>query len=126
MRPQERVVVDVERVPMRPRWMRERLVERVEVVPHRLDLACVDDLVAEPEVDVLDLAPKLRQGMETPAAELRARQSDVERCVQGDQLLPRERSVPSLESRLEALPHGVQRNPGLAVADVAKPDLQVA
>src|SRR5439155_551426 len=77
MRPQERVIVDVERVPMRPRWMRERLVERVEVVPHRLYLACVDDLVAEPAVYVLDLAPKLRKGMVTPSEEPRARTSVV-------------------------------------------------
>ena len=49
-------VVDVERVPRRPRGVRQRLVERVEVVPDRLHLAAVDDLVAEAEEDVLGLA----------------------------------------------------------------------
>jgi hypothetical protein len=39
--------------------MCEGLVERVEVVPDRLDLAAVDDLVAESEKDVLDLADDL-------------------------------------------------------------------
>jgi hypothetical protein len=36
-----------------------REVEGVEVVPRRLDLPPVDDRVAEPEEDVLDLAPDL-------------------------------------------------------------------
>ena len=58
---------------MRPRRMRERLVERVEVVPDGLDLTAVDDLVAEPEEDVLDLTPDLRERMEPAAAERRSR-----------------------------------------------------
>ena len=40
--------------------MAGREVERVEVVARRLDLAAVDDPVAEPEEDVLDLTPDLR------------------------------------------------------------------
>jgi hypothetical protein len=41
--------------------------EGVEVVPGRLDLAAVDDLVAEPEEDVLDVATNLRRRMERAA-----------------------------------------------------------
>jgi len=37
--------------------MRQRLVERVEVVPDSLDLAAVDDFVPEPQENVLYLAP---------------------------------------------------------------------
>ena len=80
--------------------MRERLVERVEVVPNRLDLAAVDDLVAEPEEDVLDLSPDLRERMQAPAAKRRARQGDVERLVLSRQPfalelpLPRRRRPP--------------------------------
>ena len=45
-----------------------REVERVEVVVRRLHLAAVDDLVAEPEEDVLDLAADLRDQVEMAAA----------------------------------------------------------
>ena len=44
---------------------RER--QRVEVVAGRLDLATVDDRVAEPEEDVLDLAPDLRDRVQVTA-----------------------------------------------------------
>ena len=47
--------------------MARREVERVEVVARRLDLAAVDDAVAEPEEDVLDLAPDLGDQVELPA-----------------------------------------------------------
>ena len=40
--------------------MPRREVQRFEVVARRLDLTAVDDAVAEPEEDVLDLAPDLR------------------------------------------------------------------
>ena len=53
--------------------MPRREVERVEVVAGRLDLAAVDDLVAEAEEDVLDLAPDLRRGMERAAPPQRGR-----------------------------------------------------
>ena len=43
----------------------------VEVVPRRLDLAAVDDAVAEPEEDVLDLTADLRDQVEPPASSTR-------------------------------------------------------
>ena len=48
--------------------MTRREVEPVEVVVRRLDLAAVDDPVAEPEEDVLDLAADLRDQVEAPRA----------------------------------------------------------
>jgi hypothetical protein len=67
VRPQQGVGIDVERVAVRARRVRQRLVERVEVVPNGLDLATVHDLVAEAEEDVLHLAADLRQRMEMAA-----------------------------------------------------------
>ena len=52
-----------------------REVERVEVVARRLDLAAVHDRVAEPEEDVLDLAPDLRDEVELAATDGRPRAS---------------------------------------------------
>ena len=65
-----------------------REVERVEVVPRRLDLAAVDDRVAEPEEDVLDLAPDLGDEVELTAPDRRSRacvtstRSSVRRAVE--------------------------------------------
>ena len=47
--------------------MGRRHVERVEEVVRRLDLAALDDLVAHPEEDVLDLAPHLRDHVQASA-----------------------------------------------------------
>ena len=61
------LVVDEERRERRARRVARREVERVEVVARRLDLAAVDDPVAEPEEDVLDLAPDLRDQVQAAA-----------------------------------------------------------
>ena len=68
---QHRLVVEEERRERRPRRMARREVEPVEVVVRRLDLAAVDDAVAEPEEDVLDLAADLGDQVE-PAARVAA------------------------------------------------------
>ena len=52
-----------------------REVERVEVVAGRLDLAAVDDPVAEPEEDVLDLAPDLGDQVQVAARGSRRREA---------------------------------------------------
>ena len=52
-----------------------REVERVEVVVGRLDLAAVDDLVAEPEEGVLDLAADLGGRVEVVRAAARRREA---------------------------------------------------
>ena len=126
VRPQQRVGVHVERVAVRPRRMRQRLVERIEVVPDRLDFAAVDDLVAEPEEDILHLAPDLRERMKPPAAESRSRQRDVERLVERGQLFALKRGLALVERRLEALADGVERPARLAVSYLTQSLLQVA
>ncbi len=73
---EHRLVVEEERLQRRPRRVPRREVERVEVVARRLDLPAVDDRVAEPEEDVLDLAPDLRDEVEVPAPD-RARRACV-------------------------------------------------
>ena len=55
-----------------------REVERVEVVARRLDLTAVDDRVPEPEEDVLELAPDLRDEVEMTASYRRAGHRDVD------------------------------------------------
>src|SRR5580765_1299262 len=99
--------------------MRQRLVERVEVVPDRLDLGAVDDLVAQPEEDVLDLADDLRQRMEAPAAEPRARQRDVERLVEARELGAPELVLPCGDRGFDALARRIEGLAGVAVADAA-------
>ena len=61
---QQRRVVEVERRARRACRMPRREAQRVEVVAGRFDFASVDDLVAEPEEDVLDVAAHLRRRME--------------------------------------------------------------
>ena len=126
VRPQQRVVVDVERVPRRPRRVCQRLVERVEVVPDRLHLAAVDDLVAEAEEDVLGLAHDLREGMEVPERRAVSRQRDVEALGGVEPPCPLERRLPLVDRGLEALAHGVQRHAGLPVTHLAQRELQLA
>ena len=73
MRAQQRVRVEVERVPRVARRVRLRLVERVEVVPDGLDLAAVVDHVAHAEEHVLDCAPQLRDQVQAAARDGLAR-----------------------------------------------------
>ena len=105
-----------------------REVERVEVVARGLDLAAVDDRVAEPEEDVLDLAADLRDEVEPAARDRRPRHRHVDRLLAqaavelgAPQLL-----LAAVDRRLEALAEGVQRDAGLAVADVAQRELERA
>ena len=67
LRAEQRLVVEEEGRQGRPRGVPGREVEPVEVVVGRLDLPPVDDAVAEPEEDVLDLAADLRDQVEVPA-----------------------------------------------------------
>src|SRR5438876_9684775 len=90
--------------------------ESVEVVARRLDLAAVDDLVAEAEEDVLDVAAHERRRVERAArAQLRrpeqpGRQRHVDAL--GRELLlelgARELRLPGRERRLDGLAHGVE------------------
>ena len=103
-------------------------VERVEVVPGRLDLATVDDAVAEPEEDVLDLAPDLGDQVE-PAARVAADGS-----VTSTRSSLRRRSSSARESSASrastadsiALAHRVEAHAGLAVAHLAQRELELA
>jgi len=106
--------------------MRQRLVERVEVVPDGLDLTAVDDLVAEPQEDVFDLPDDLRQRMQAATSQRRPGQRDVERLVELGQLGPLELGLPSVERGLEPLAYGVERRAGLAVSNAAERLLQLA
>ena len=108
-------------------------VERVEVVAGRLDLAAVDDLVAETEEDVLDLAPHLRDGWSVRAAAARrAEQSAGKRDVDPlgrepfFELGARELLLARGERRLDRLAHRVERHARLAVAHLAQRELQRA
>ena len=105
-----------------------REVERVEVVVRRLDLAAVDDRVAEPEEDVLELAPDLRDEVEVAAPD------GVPGIVTSTLLLGQpavelgalERLLPRVDRGLELLAQRVQRHPRLAVAHLAERELQLA
>ena len=74
LRAQEQVVVvgEVEGVVRRGGRMPVRRVQRGEVVPAVVDLGPVEDLVAEAEEDVLDLAADLGDQVEVPARDRRA------------------------------------------------------
>src|SRR5437762_3269615 len=112
--------------------MPRRESERVEVVANGFDLAIVDDLVAEPREDVLDVAPRLGRRMERTAAAWpqRPEQLGGERDVDALGLEPPvdlralELGLPRLDGLLDRLTRGVQRHAGLAVADVAQRELQ--
>ena len=95
--------------------MGERLVERVEVVPDRLDLATVDDLVAEPEEDVLDLAGDLRQRMQVAAPHGRSGESDVECLVELLQLPEGDAPGGLALGLLEPHAQGIERPSCLAI-----------
>ena len=105
-----------------------REVERVEVVVRRLDLAAVDDLVAESEEDVLHLAPDLGDQVQVAALLSLARQCDVHDLV-GEP--PVEVGALQLglalgHRVLEALAQGVEDAAGLRVANLAERLLQLA
>ena len=115
---QHRLVVEEEGCERRAGRMARREVERVEVVARRLDLAAVDDLVAEPEEDVLHLAPDLRDQVQ-PAARVPARGQRHVDPLGGQplvQLGPGELGLAGVDRRLEPFAHGVQRHARLAVA----------
>ena len=125
VRAQQRLGVEVEGVARIARGVRLGLVERVEVVPDGLDLAPVVDLVAHPEEDVLDPAAQLRDQMQAAAPERLAGQRRVERlpvlCGGSGEL-----GLAAGERLLDRRPGGVQRHPGLAVANLAQRQLQLA
>src|SRR5438034_2483584 len=106
--------------------MRQRLVERVEVVPDGLDLAAVDDLVAEPEEDVLHLSPDLREWVQPAAAKPCPGQGDVQRLVERRELLALQRGFALVERRLEPLADSVERHARLAVPYRTQGLLQLA
>ena len=87
-----------------------------------------NDLVAEPEEDVLDLALDLGQQMEPPARRALARERDVHRRarVQLVELGAAQLLLPRLDGALDPLAERVQRHPRLAVADLAKRELERA
>ena len=106
VRPQDDVVPDVEGVGAVARGVRDRVVERVEVVVDEVDLGALGDREAEAEEDVLDLAAG--RGEEVVAADglgRRAGQRDVDAV--GDELRVElaglERGRPLVDERLERL-----------------------
>ena len=109
---QDDVVVDVERVRPLPRGVRDVVVEPVEVVGDRLDLGPLDDAEAEPDEDVLELAPRLGQQVQAPD---RLRGGAGERDVDDVGGEPRvelgavELGLARLERRLDAAPRLVGR-----------------
>jgi hypothetical protein len=78
LRAQHRLVVEEQRRERRAGRVPGRERERVEVVVGGLDLATVDDAVAEPEEDVLDLPPDLRDQVQAPALVAGGGQGDVD------------------------------------------------
>ena len=102
--------------------MARREGQGVEVVTRRLDLATVDDRVAEAEKDVLHLAADLRDRMQVAALP----PSDGKRHIHpllGEpavEIGAAELVLAGGERGLETLAKGVQRDAGLAVANVAK------
>ena len=102
--------------------MAGREVERVEVVVRRLDLATVDDAVAQAEEDVLHLAPDLRDQVQLAAAVPTDGQRHVDalRGQPGVELGALQLGLAGIDRRLEPLAHGVEGHPGLAVAHLAE------
>ena len=119
---EHRLVVDEERRERRARRVAGREVEGVEVVARRLHLAAVDDPVAEPEEDVLDLAPDLGDQVQPAAGVAAGGQRDVDALGRQPriELRPRQLGLAGVDRGLEPLAHGVQRHPGLAVAHLAQ------
>src|SRR5688500_6486352 len=108
--------------------MVDREVEAVEVVARGLDLAAVHDPVAEPEEDVLDLPPDLRDQVEVAARRRLSWERDVEHLL-GEAAV----EVGALELclalgdlLLELLPERVEDAARLGVANLAERLLQLA
>src|SRR6266542_2860023 len=100
----------------------------VEVVVRGLDLGTFDDLVAESQEDVFDLAPDLRDQMQVATRRPLAGQRDVDDLL-GDatvELGALELGLAASDGLLEGRPHRVQRHAGLAIADVTKRQLERA
>src|SRR5688572_3076282 len=128
LRPQQHVAVEEEGLERRARRVVRREVEPVEVVPGRLHLATVDNLVAEPEEDVLHLAADLGDQVQTPARPRLAGQRDVgdllgEPAVEVGAL---ELSLPLGHRALEPFAQRVEDAARLGVANLAQRLLQVA
>ena len=125
---QDDVLVQEERLQLRARRMRRRQVERVEVVVRRLDLAAVDDAVAESEEDVLDLPADLCDEMELPARRCPAGKRDVDLLLRQPalQILAGERRLTLGDLLLELLAQGVEHTARLRVAYLAEGLLQLA
>ena len=109
LRAQDRVVVEVEGVELRPRRVAVVGVERVEVLPDGDDLGAVPDLVAHAEEDVLDLAADLRQQVEPAARDRRAGDRHVDAAV-GGRLVGR-RAASSLLARGDRRPRAARGSP---------------
>ena len=103
----ERRRVDVEGVLRHPRRMAGRVVERGEVVVVELDLGALHHPVAEPDEDVLDLAPRARSagagGRPAPAARPAASRRSRRRQRALELGRTRARASRALEQRLERL-----------------------
>ena len=100
--------------------MAGREVEAVEVVVRRLDLAAVDNPVAEPEEDVLHLPPDLRDQVQAPPRIPADRERHVDALL-GEtavQLLAFERLGTRGDCGLDAPLRLVQRPAGLRVPDL--------
>jgi hypothetical protein len=87
-----------------------------------LDLTAVDDPVAEPEEDVLDLAPDLRDQVQASAGVAVHRKRHVDTLLREPpvELRPLELGRALGDRRLDPLAGGVQRAPGGGVAHLAK------
>ena len=101
----------------------------VEVVVGRLDLAAVEDLVAEPEEDVLDLAADLGDQVQVAARGADAREGDVDllgrqRAVELGRARARRARSSTAASRRSR--RAFRRIAGLAVAHLAQRLLEVA
>ena len=94
----------------------------------RLHLAPVDDAIAQPEEDVLDLPADLRDQVQVTALVAADRERDVGALL-GEapvELGPLEVVLARGDRRLDPLAGGVQGHPRLAVAHLAERELQLA
>ena len=125
---EDRLVVEEERLQRRAGRVAWWEVEGVEVVVRRLDLAAVDDRVAEAEEDVLELAPDLRNEVEVAPADRRAGDRDVHALLRQPsvELGALELPLSRIDSRLEPLPQRVERHACLPVAHLPERELQLA
>src|SRR5215218_3827115 len=108
--------------------MARRHVERIEEMPRVLDLVTVDDVVAESEEDILDLAPDLRDEVVVATGRRLAGECDVDDVL-------RERTVefgtaelvlPPLDEPFEVLAQRVEDAAALGVANLPECLLELA